>query len=69
MRNLSAVAGPAASEFGSDARIVDLGERRCESHRLAASPRAHFFRDIFAGAADRHLHQHGAERSENHLRQ
>ena len=70
MMNMCAVAGlRSASMFGIwCARVVDLGERRGEPHRLAEDARAQIVGGVFARAADRHLHQHGAERREDHHR-
>ena len=46
--------------------VVDLRQRGREPHRLAADARAEIVGGVFAGAADRHLHQHGAERRQDH---
>jgi hypothetical protein len=46
----------------------DPGKRRGEPHRLAGDARAEMVGGVFAGAADRHLHQHGAQRRQDHHR-
>ena len=48
--------------------ILDARERRGQRHRVAADARAEIVGGVFAGAADRHLHQHGCERRQDHHR-
>ena len=47
-------------------RALDLHQRRCQPHRLTGDARAEIVRGVFAGTTDRHLHQHGADRGEDH---
>ena len=70
MMNMCAVAGLcSASMFGiCVGGVVDLGKRGGEPHRLADDARAEIVGGVFARAADRHLHQHCAEWSQDHHR-
>ena len=46
--------------------VLDLGQRGGQPHRLAGDARAEIVGGVLARAADRHLHQHGRERRQNH---